>query len=409
MKYVLLLLLSPAIWAQPLTHPTLYPNPEAALQLYRSSLTRLRLEHTNHRDLPDLAFFLFGMGNRTKYIYRGGRLLNALTGNIEEQWKVKKELIVPSEYLVQLTLDGGSTIQIRETETGVWIIQILSAGPAGSETSPKVRRMSGTRSPLHLPRFADSPVGPMLRVLHHEVLINMLTGADGVGRPVPNFLVYRKPGYSDAALMAMVLRETGNLSLIRNWILALRDPFDRNNPGLPEADNPGQVLFLVSLVSNKTHPVVQMALDSVRQFEQGNYIRGKTDGAEHPVFQTKWIKYGLKSLSLPDPYVIPKQYDSYSSLFWCDYRNEHVAGARFTDELGTNYPYFGWAEDHFYQQKRGLIGTVDYPLSWEQKAAGAHYPGLTVLDKGLVKQQLAFPHARQAAEMFLLLSNPNGQ
>ena len=41
------------------------------------------------------------------------------------------------------------------------------------------------------------------------------------------------------------------------------------------------------------------------------YLEGKTDYALHPVFQTKWMKYGLKSLGLPDPYTIPKQYDSY--------------------------------------------------------------------------------------------------
>ena len=50
-----------------------------------------------------------------------------------------------------------------------------------------------------------------------------------------------------------------------------------------------------------------------------------------------------------------------------------------------------------------MVGNLDYPLSWEQKAGKAHYPGLTVLDKGLVKQKLAFPHTCHAAEMFLLL------
>jgi hypothetical protein len=225
---------------------------------------------------------------------------------------------------------------------------------------------------------------------------------------VPNFLVYQKPWYRDAALMAMVLRETGNLSLIRDWILSLRDPFDRNNHGMDEPDNIGQVLFLTSLVADRNHPIVSIALDSLSRFQKNNYVLGKTDYAEHPVYQTKWVKFGLKSLGLTDMYVIPKQYDSYSSLFWCDYTSEHVNGKNFDEASGKNYPYLVWAEDHFYQRtdapiKRGVLGTIDYPLSWEQNASDAHYPGLTVLAKELVRQKLAFPHTWHAAEMFLLL------
>jgi len=384
--------------------PALLPDPVRALNTYHAALTKLRQEHPNHRDdLPDLHFFLFGMGDRLKLIYRDGRLINALTGNIEEQWKVEKAVIVPSEYTVALELtappDGQpKTIQIREDENGVWILQ----------PGKRPRLIPGTRSPLTLPRFAASSYGPVLRVLHQEVLINVING-----RPVPNFMVHAKPWYRGAALMAMVLRETGNLPLIRDWILALRDPFDRNNHGIAEADNPGQVLFLVSLVSDKTHPVVPMALDSVKRFQRENYIVGKTDYAEQPVFQTKWLKYGLKSLGLPDPYVTPKQYDSYSSLFWWGYKDQHfittgigaasIAEKRVDQKNSRYYPYLAWAEDNFYQEERGIVGNLDYPLSWEQNASDAHYPGMTVLDKGLVKQKLAFPHTWHAAEMFLLL------
>ena len=394
-RFLFLLLTFPALAYPPEkpTPPTLHPDPAGALKTYRANLTQLRRQHPNHRDLPDLKFFLFGMGDRLKLIYRDGRLLNALTGNIEEQWHVAEEIIVPSEYLVQLKITDGPngkyyTLQIREDETGVWLLQ--------SGKRPKL--IPGTRSPVKLPRFANKTYGPVLRVLHQEVLINVIDG-----RPVPNFLVYAKPWYRDATLMAMVMRQTGNLPLIQDWIMALRDPFDRNNHGIAEADNPGEVLFLASLVSDKTHPVVAVAVDSVQKFRKENYIVGKTDYAEHPVFQTKWLKYGLKSLRLPDPYVIPKEYDNYSSLFWWDYKNEHVAGKKFDEELSINYPYLVWAEDHFYGEKRGIVGNLDYPLSWEQKASDAHYPGLTVLEKDLVKQKLAFPHTWHAAEMFLLL------
>ena len=404
--YLFFLFISFAATAQRPVPPAPLPDPEASLLTYRASLAKLRQEHQQQRDLPELSFFLFGMGDRLKLIYRDGRLLNAITGNIEEQWTVKRALVIPSEYTVHLDLAGvppgqPQTVQVREDENGVWILQ----------PGKRPRLIPGTRSPLVLPRFAGTTYGPILRVLHQEILVNVING-----RPVPNFMAYARPWYRDAALMAMVLRETGNLRLIRDWILALRDPFDRNASGIGEADNPGQVLFLVSLVSDKTHPVVQTALDSVQPFRRDSYIAGKTDAGEHPVYQTKWLKYGLKVLGLPDPYMIPTQYDSYSSLFWWDYKGEHVAAPdvppKKTDEsVSRHFPYLAWAEDHFYSrpdsaERRGMVGNLDYPLSWEQQASHAHYPGMTILDKELTRKKLAFPHSRHAAEMFLLLMTP---
>ncbi|AKD54434.1 hypothetical protein [Spirosoma radiotolerans] len=386
--YLLFFFLTVSASAQKPVPPSLHANPTGELDAYRQQLALLRQQRPNHHELPNLNFFLFGMGDRLKLIYRNGRLLNALTGNIEEQWKVKQEIIVPPAYLVHLVLTDGQTIQILEDEAGVWLLQ--------SNKRPKL--IPGTRSRLNLPLFSTNRFGSVLRVLHQEILINVIHG-----RPVPNFLVYQKPSYRDAALMAMVLRQTNNLSLIQDWIMAIRDPFDRNNHGTAEADNPGEVLFLVSLVSDRTHPVVQMALDSVKRFEKEDYIMGKSDYADHPVYQTKWLKYGLKSLNLPDPYHIPRQYDSYSSLFWWAYTHEHVAGKKFAENLNQNYPCLVWAEDHFYTEKHGMVGTIDYPLSWEQQASDAHYPGLTVLDKDLIKKKIAFPHTWHAAEQFLLL------
>ncbi|WP_338870589.1 hypothetical protein WBJ53_23160 [Spirosoma sp. SC4-14] len=402
-----LMLVFPSAWAQS-PPPAPYPNPEAALQLYESTLSRLHQDYKNQRPLPDLKFFLFGMGNRTKYIYRNGRLINALTDNIEEQWHVASEIIVPSEYLVHLKLENGGLVQIREDETGVWILQTNPARKKTPARTLRPRRVRDTKSTLTLPRFAEHTFGPVLRVLHHEVLINVSSGTDELIRPVPNILTYIKPRYRDAASMAMVLRETGNLELIRNWILALRDPFDRHNHGINDADNLGQVLFLVSLVSDQNHPVVQMARDSISRFQKDTYILGKTNGSEHPVYQTKWLKYGLKSLGLPDPYIIPKQYDSFSTVFWQDYTDANIPGQPFDAKTSQNYPYLVWAQDHFYTrtgspQNHGMLGNIDYPLSWEQNASGVHYPGLTVLDKDLVKQKLTFPHGWHAAEMFLQL------
>lgn len=41
-------------------------------------------------------------------------------------------------------------------------------------------------------------------------------------------------------MVALALKETGNLGLLKPWILGLREPFDKNNQGETEADNPGR-------------------------------------------------------------------------------------------------------------------------------------------------------------------------
>ena len=190
----------------------------------------------------------------------------------------------------------------------------------------------------------------------------------------------------------------------------LTEVFDRNNAGETEADNPGQALFLLSLVSDKNHPLVPKILEALKRFEVkdtgGVYIKGRSDFADHPVYQTKWAKFGLRALGLPDPYVIPVVRDSYSSLFWMDYRDQHVVGAEATDR--NLYPYLGWATDHFQRVKKSPISDQDYPLTWEIQASQADYQGMAAIDPVFVKQKTSVPHTWHAAEVFLyLLDEPN--
>ena len=275
MTKILFLLLLPVLLAGERPEPPVWLlDPVGALQEYRQNLTHLRPQYPTQDSLPDLHFFLFGMGNRMKLIYRDGRLLNARTGNIERQWDVQEEIIVPSEYTVQLELrpTPGSlaqTVQIREDEAGVWILQ----------TGQRTRLIRGTRSPVNLPRFDVDKNGPVLRVLLQEVLMNVFDG-----KLLTNFLVFDQPIPPDAARMQAVLSATGN------------------------------------------------------------------DALSH-----------TKTLSTSDTTAL---------------------------STGTN----------------SAIGTGDYPLSWQRNAPGAHYPGLTMLEKILVKQRLVLPHAGRTAGLFLDLS-----
>jgi hypothetical protein len=67
------------------------------------------------------------------------------------------------------------------------------------------------------------------------------------------------------------------------------------------------------------------------------------------------------------------------------------------------YPYLGWACDHFHKTKKSPISNRDYPLTWEQKASQAKYEGIQIISEQYTQQRLAAPHTWHAAEVFLYL------
>ncbi|MBA7653461.1 hypothetical protein ES703_61310 [subsurface metagenome] len=94
--------------------------------------------------LPDVKFYLFGMGNRRKFLYRDGTLFDALTGKTVRRWQVTEETILPSQYTVRLKTSDGQTIILTEDEQAVWLQD-------GAGTSAKRLRL--TEGPIHLPEF----------------------------------------------------------------------------------------------------------------------------------------------------------------------------------------------------------------------------------------------------------------
>ena len=139
-------------------------------------------------------------------------------------------------------------------------------------------------------------------------------------------------------------------------------------------------------------------------YTRDNHLIGSTDFAEHFVYQTKWLKFGLQSLLLQDNYVIPKIYDKYDALFWWDYTCEHVAGDIFGKKDNNYYPYLTWAQGHFMgNDEQTLPRNAVYPLTWETNASQADYEGIRILSKGLADSKTAAPHTWHSAEMFLYL------
>jgi hypothetical protein len=365
-------------------------TPEESLQKYRKSLKAFRLEFGGTRIMPEVNFFLFGMGNRTKLIYKDGILKNAVSGEILRKWNVAREIIVPPDYSVWLTLSDGSLVAIHEDENAVWI----------AEDKRKIA-VFGTESGLLLPDFKEFKYPQILKVLHQEILINIIES-----NPVPNFFVYKNPWRRDAAMMAMCLKATGNISLIKEWALSLSDPYDRNNAGETEADNLGQTLFILSFFTDSNYPLVSKILEEVKKYEVqdkgGKYIKGRSDFHEVPVYQTKWLKFGLKALNLPDDYTIPLVEDDYSALVWWDYKDYYKQGTKDANNK-DKYPYLGWACDNFHGKKSSPISNRDYPLTWEIEASQADYKGMAMVDEKYVNAKNSSPHTWHASEVFLYL------
>lgn len=365
------------------------PEPDRWVRLgreltgYRQQLDAVRREHGGVRKLPTVSFFLFGMGGRQKLVYHRGVLRDARTGREVRRWDVKDELIVPPAYTVALETKGGGRVFLVEDEEAVWLEE-------GGE------RAALTKAPVKLPDFAGHRHAAVLRVLHQELLVNVIDG-----KPVPNFLVYKKPWYRDGAMMAMAFEKTGNLALIKDWVIGLREPYDRNNGGEEEADNPGEALYLISLVSDRDHALVPVLRRELRRFEKGRHIEGRSDFALHPVYQTKWAKFGLKSLGLDDPYEVPQEADSYATLFWWAYKGDDRPGQGVI--ASDDYPYLTWAGSHYGGPKKGKLGDRDYPLSWEAKASQADYKGVDLIDPIYAREKLCTPHTWHAAEAFLEL------
>ncbi len=344
--------------------------------------------------LRSTRFWLFGMGGkRRKLVYMlGGRLLDAWTLEPVRQWQAETEVIEPSNYRVTLIDRSGNEVTIFENEDGVWLQENECVEPL----------TVGER--VNLPRFDGHPFAAWLRALHAELLVNITPFG-----PVPNLWVYPRPWYRDAAMALMVLARTGNLHLVEDWVMGLRKVFDGNN-GCEEPDNIGQVLYMVSLFDAREHPIVPQVLSAIAKFRKGDYIVGFTDFAEHPVYQTKWLKFGLRALGLDDPFKIPPVPDTYSVLFWMDFREHHVPCERFSARTKALYPYLAWAEAHFYDEPPPEpLDKLVAPITWEAEASQAEYWRLKALaEVGVVSDddvrlQVARPHSWHAAEMFLHL------
>jgi hypothetical protein len=267
-------------------------------------------------------------------------------------------------------------------------------------------RRAVTRAPVRLVSFSGYPQASLLRVLQGELLMHILPWG-----PVPNLWVYPRPWYRDAAMMAMALAKTGNARLLEPWIAGLEQPYDYNNRGHAETDNLGQVLYLASLAGGRSHRIVDRALAAARQVRKEEHLSGLSDYAEHPVYQTKRLNFGLRALGLDDsPWKIPAVADRYSALFWMGDRDQHVEMPRFDAKTLADYPYLNWAEAHFYAEPPPEHVTADtFPLTREVRSSEANYGRMAMVSPALATAKWSSPHTWHAAEMFLYFLDGDGE
>ena len=334
----------------------------------------------------EIPFFIFGQGNRRKYLYQAGKLVDLTSGHTLLNVDIAHENIVGHEYCVELHCKSSGKVTITEDENGITLMQ-------------KGRSESLAAHQVKLPKFENHPHQRLLRILHHEILINIVEGC-----PVPNFMVYDKPWYRDAAMIAMVLEITGNTFLLDAWIKNINNPFDRNNAGNAEPDNLGQLLYLISLTGKPTeHPLIPRILAEAQKVTYGGHLNGLTDGRQHPVYQTKWMKFGLRRMGLYDDYTVPDIEDGYAGLCWWD-RTGIILPAKGYLADNRHYPYLSWAEAHFLNAPPPFnLSRECFPLTWESRASQAEYEGMRIVNPEYVTYRICKPHTWHAAEMFLYL------
>ena len=342
-------------------------------------------------------FYLFGMANREKYVYSNGVIRKVDGEGIYKEFDIESELIIPNLYTVLIKTKNGNFYKIVEDEKSVRIID---------ENDEEYDVLPGTREKLSLPKYEGEKFSEVLKVLYQEIVFNI---KDGV--MYPNIFVYDNVWYRDIAYGAMVLEDAGNIDLIKDWILSIEDIYDKSN-GEDENDNIGEILYLLSLVSDKNNKQVKKILSHVDKIvikdDKGIYISNNTDSGLKPSYQTEWLIFGLNKLGIDNNYSY-KDIDSYTNILWfTDYKTKYKNNELKNTSYMKDYPYLSYGRRHMLNDDLEIpISGQLYPLSWEMNAKKANYKKLHVINDYYVDKKISPTHVWSAAELYFLLKDDN--
>ena len=355
------------------------------IQEYDSFLYNYRHETIDY--LKNSNYFFFGMGNRKKLLFKENYLLNVDDATTIYSFNVESSLIIPNIYTVLIKTIDGQFIKIVEDKNGVHII------------SNKDKIIEGTDSYLDLYDFKNQKYANIKKVLYNEILFNIKDG-----KIYPNILVYDEPWYRDAAIASMVLKETNNTNLITNWVLNIDEIYDKQNNGIKECDNLGELLYIISTQNKQNNKLISKIEKEAQQLIQNNtsqnYLKGKTDFLELPLYQSLWYKMGLESLGKQYIYDLPEQPDYYSITAWW---SKDTPKNNISLNYNANYPYLLYAAYHTSRNNTIPLNKNIYPLSWEKSASEANYNKMSILGNYYQEQHISPLHTWSAAELLLLL------
>ena len=324
------------------------------------------------------------MGLREKFILTNKNEKYVLI-RYSDKKEIMKDLILEKvdypNYTIYLKDGDNSNIKIYENETGIYIDKKEETIVLDDSVH------------INIPNFENYKYKDQLRNLFNEVMIN-ITGEG----PKPNFIAYDEVWYRDAAIVAMVLEETDNLDQISNWVNNINKIYDEQN-GTKEADNLGQVLYLLSLTEDKNEELIENVLKEAENLRtEDGYINGITDGENHPVYQTKWLIFGMKKLGIDfSQYKVPNISDSYGNLLWFDKEIEYKAF-----NINDRWQYLYYANIH-HNNSSFEYRKTNYPISNEAIPSKANFENMSIINENFTNAKLVTPHAWSAAEMFLYL------
>lgn len=337
--------------------------------------------------------YYFGMGLRTKYI-----LYLSENGKYNlKNYKTDQDIIynidiqnIDTQHYTATGKKDNQDIIIVEDENGIYLYR------------NNKKEILDESTKINIPDFSQYKYGDKLSILFYEVMINITQEG-----PKPNFITYENVFYRDAALAAMVCLETQNMHVITPWINSIDSIYDHARVTVEEPDNLGQLLFLQSLVDNPNLELIDEVIQEAQRITSQKMLIGIVDGANHPIYATGWLKFGLESLGLNSSnWELPLNVqDDYADVLWF-YDNAEMQQYRSTHEYhcDTAWQYLDYARAHFYNFPIDQRDTKnnEFPLSYEVGSNTEYYKSF---DNNIYKLKLASPHIWGASEMYLYYIN----
>lgn len=352
---------------------------------------KMNYEHVTNNDLNWSDYYFFGLGNRRKLYYKPNVILDIDTKEIIYSFTEKCHLLIPNEYSIIIQTQENDFIKIKEDEEGVHFIK-----------NGKDEIIEGTKEKINLYSFEKEKYQNIKKVLYGEILFNIKNS-----KIYPNIVVYDNVWYRDAAITTMVLSKTNNLDLIKDWLNNIEDIYDKQNSGIEETDNLGEVLYLISKSDNKNEELIDKIEEEAERLakenSEGYYPYGKTDFGDQYLYQNLWYKLGIESVGRKYKFDIDSiKEDSYSKMaWWSDYEPKD----KNTQPPDTLYPYLSFATRHKLNSGVIPINNNIYPLSWEQYASNAKYENYSSYENRFNNLKISPLHSWTASEMLLFIVN----